>query len=108
MFGFKKKSAPKAEDVFVVVFRGPGVPGFEQTASRDQAMEAFRQSVALGYFDPATRRRMYVTGPDYRVQPEDPSDPLLIGPAALRAAFTDEEYAALPQVLLAAALVVAL
>lgn len=108
MFGFSKKSAPKAEDVYVIVFRGPGVRGFEETANRTQAMEAFRQCVGTGYFNPGDRRRMYVTGPKYRIWPEDPSDPLLIGPAALRAVFTDEEYAALPQVLLAAALVVAL
>lgn len=101
---FKSKSASKAEPTYIVVFRGPGVPGFEETATKGQALEAFRQCVGRGYFDPRTRRRIYVTGPDYCVQPEDPSDPLLIGTAALRAVLAPGEYAALVQAPVAAAL----
>lgn len=94
----KSKNAPKEEAVYLVVFRGPGVPGFEETATKQQAFEAFRQCIGMGYLNPYDRRRLYVTGPDYCIQPDDPSDPLLIGPAALRAVLTEVEYAALPQV----------
>lgn len=108
MLGFKSKSASKREPVYVVVYRSPAARGFEETATHEQAMEAFQQCVGLGHFSPDTRRRIFVAGPDYCVQPDDPTDPLLIGPAALRAVLSDEEYAALPQVRLAESLVVAL
>lgn len=104
MLGFKSKSASKAEPVYVVVYRGPRGRGFEEIATREQAMEAFEQCVGLGHFSPATRRRMFVTGPDYCIQPEDPTDPLLIGTAALRAVLDGDEYAAIVQAPLAAAL----
>lgn len=86
MFGSKSAST----DVYVVAWRGAGTPGFEETSTHKQAMAAFRGC-------------LYVIAPetgDY----DDPSDPLLIGTAALRAVLAPDEYAALVQAPLAAAL----
>lgn len=92
---FKSKSAPETKPVFLVVHRSPSTPGFEETATREQALEAFRQIVALGHHDPRSRRRLLVTGPDYCVQPEDLNDPLLIGEVAVKAVLTEREYEAI-------------
>lgn len=111
MFGLNSKNAPKAEPTYAVAYRGVGTPGFTDTMSREQALAAFVGCLYVS--DPATGdyavtpwsgRRIYVTGPDYCIQDDDPSDPLLIGTAALRAVLAPDEYADLVQAPVAAAL----
>lgn len=110
MLGFKHKNASKEEPRYVVVYRGVGTPGFEEIATRDQAMAAFTgclHTVEPGgsyAITPHSGRRVYVTGPDYRGQIDDPTDPLLVGEAAVRAVLTPAEYTALVQARVAAAL----
>lgn len=101
---FKHKNASKEDPVYVVVYRNPRGQGWEIVATHDTAMDAFEAVVSRGYVNPYERRRMFVTGPDYCVQPDDPDDPLLVGDAALRAVLTPAEYAALVQAPVAAAL----
>jgi hypothetical protein len=107
---FKSKSAPKEEPQFVLVYRGVGTPGMAETATRAQCLEAFRgclYTIDPGSGDyavtPYSGRRVFVTGPDYCIQPEDHSDPLLIGTAALREVLSPAEYAAIVQAPFAAA-----
>jgi hypothetical protein len=108
MFGLKSKNS--AKDTYVLVYRGQGTPGQAEECTRDQAMAAF--TGCLYTIDPNSGdyavtphsgRRVFVTGPDYCVQPEDHSDPLLIGTAALREVLSPAEYAAIVQAPVAAA-----
>lgn len=108
MFGLNSKNSAGA--TYVVVYRGAGTPGFQEPATREQALAAFQGCIYTvdpgGDYaiTPFTGRRVYVTGPDYCIQPDDPSDPLLIGLAAVRAVLEPDEYAAIVQGRLAAAL----
>lgn len=44
-------------------------------------------------FSPHDRgRRLIATGPDWCRQPDDPTDPLVVGDAAVRSVLTAEEY----------------
>jgi hypothetical protein len=91
---FKSKSAPKAETYFFV-YRARGVEGFQESGTKEQVLEAFAQCLANGYITPTNGRRIVIAGPDYRVQPEDVNDPLLVGDAAVRAVLTEREYEAI-------------
>lgn len=102
--------AKRRHGTYVLVYRGVGTPGQAETAAYDQAIAACQGCIYTvdpgGDYaiTPFTGRRVYVTGPDYCIQPDDPSDPLLIGLAAVRAVLEPDEYAAIVQGRLAAAL----
>jgi len=101
--------AKRRHGTYVFVYRGIGTPGMAETATYDQAIEVHRGCVAVKLptgdhaVTPHSGRRVFVTGPDYCVQPEDHSDPLLIGAAALHAVLSPAEYAAIVQAPVAAA-----
>jgi hypothetical protein len=58
------------------------------------ADDLFRNCVASGLASPRNGRRVVITGPDYTVQPEDYTDPLVTGEEGVKRALTPEEYEA--------------
>jgi hypothetical protein len=95
---FFKSSTEKPADVWFVIERDHRWADEYQRDSLAAALRDFgawlKGSLVRGEgYSPHDRtRRLVVTGPDWFVQPDDPTDPLLIGDAALKAVLDPEEY----------------
>lgn len=98
LLGSKSSTDERPADVWFVIERDHRWADEYQRDSRDAALDTFGRWIAQsayrgeGYSPHDSSRRLVVTGPDWVVQPDDPTDPLLYGDAALKAVLDPEEY----------------
>lgn len=93
-----KSSTDKRSQAWFILEVDNGTVRDYQRGTREAALDDFgswvrgAQRAGEGFTPWSRLRRLVVTGPDWVVQPDDPTDPLLIGDAALKAVLDPEEY----------------
>jgi hypothetical protein len=68
--------------------------GFTEQLTKDQARTAFKLAVHRADVSPRNGRRVLIAGPDYCIQPEDFTDPLVTGEEGVKRALSPEEWQA--------------
>lgn len=68
--------------------------GFTRQINGNQADTIFKVTAEFAQPTPRNGRRILITGPDYCIQPEDYSDPLVTGEEGVKRALSEQEYQA--------------